>query len=278
MEFADKFIPTAGVVGLLPMLTYFFMVVAMYAFLGNFLFAFGTYSSVAPEHRESRLQTAIIAAVAGISYFLIQDYYKAMLEELAQLPDALTRQLLIRKSYNAIGQFRYIDWAITTPILLLKTAGMLRVKFRNAAGPLLILLFADFFMVVTGYIGEQQLTPENDILVGPKLFWGGISTIGYLVIPIILFRFWRLYGPQALPEERRAFRLMGLATVTLWGVYPIGYMLTMLNVDMNYVHLSFTIADIINKVGVGLLSYQAAKQVLERRVPEEATLAGHTIG
>ena len=278
MEFADKFIPTAGVVGIVPMVTFFFMVVAMYAFLGNFIFALSTHASVAPEHRESRLQTAIIAAVAGISYFLIQDNYKAMLHDLAALSDPIDRRVLINESYNAIGQYRYIDWAVTTPLLLLKTAGMLKVKFRNNAGTLLILLAADFFMVLTGYIGEQQLDANGDIFVGDKLFWGAVSTIGYFVIPIILFRFWRLYAGQVLPEERRAYRLMALTTVTIWGVYPIGYILTVLDIDLNYVHIAFTIADVINKVGVGVLSYQAAKSVLERRLPEDATLPGHTVG
>lgn len=94
----------------------------------------------------------------------------------------------------------------------------------------------------------------------------------------MLYRFWRLYAGQVLPAERRAFRLLSLATVTRWGVYPIGYRLTMLDIDLNNVHLSFTIADIINKVGVGVLSLQAARQVLERRVPEEATLASDNVG
>ena len=48
-------------------------------------------------------------------------------------------------------------------------------------------------MVITGYIGEQQVLANGAIFVEGKLFWGAISTIFYFIIPIILFRFWQRY-------------------------------------------------------------------------------------
>lgn len=83
MELSDTFIPTAGVVGILPMVTYFFLVVTMYAFLAQFIFSFSTRTSVSPKHRTSRILTAMIAAVAGLSYYFIQRYYHNALTELA---------------------------------------------------------------------------------------------------------------------------------------------------------------------------------------------------
>lgn len=277
MELGDSFVPTAGVVGVLPMLTYFFLWVATYAFLGNFIFALASRTSVAPEHRSSRIFTAIIAAVAGLSYFMIQGYYHDMLHALAQLPDPNDRQQLINESYNAIGQYRYMDWAITTPLLLLKCVTMLKIDFKEARGSIIALLAADFFMVLTGYIGEQQLDADGTILAGAKLVWGGISTVGYLIIPIILFGLWKRFRERAYPEEQQAYRLMALTTVTFWGIYPVGYILTILNIDLNYVHIAFTIADIINKVGIGVLAYQASRQVLGRRVSADATMPGREL-
>lgn len=281
MEFAHKFLPTSAAVGLLPMVTWFFMLIAFYAFVGNLIFALTSRTSVAPEHRISRLYTAIIAAVAAISYFLIQDYYRDMLEVLAKLSSPAQRQSLINESYNAIGQLRYMDWAITTPLLLMKIASMVKVHYRSHRGLINALVAADFFMILTGYIGEQQLTADNTILIGPKLIWGAISTLGYVVIVVLLWRIWRQYAQQESvhPEERWAFRLMALMTVTFWGVYPIGYILTTIEgVDLNWVHLSFSVADVINKVAVGSIAFQAAEQVLERRVGEEATAPFHMVG
>lgn len=263
------------------MITWFFMLIAFYAFVGNFIFALASRTSVAPEHRISRNYTAIIAAVAGISYYLIQDYYHDMLQELASLADPNDRQALINLSYNAIGQLRYMDWAVTTPLLLLKLVSMVKIHYREHRSMINTLLAADFFMILTGYIGEQQLTVDNQILVVPKLIWGAVSTVGYVVVVLTLWRIWRTFAQadSVHPEERWAFRLMALTTVTFWGVYPIGYILTTIDgINLNWIHISFSIADIINKVGVAAIAFQAAEQVLERRVPEEATAPFHSVG
>lgn len=263
------------------MITWFFMLIAFYAFVGNFIFALASRTSVAPEHRISRNYTAIIAALAGISYFLIQDYYRDMLDELADLADPADRQALINLSYNAIGQLRYMDWAITTPLLLLKVVSMVKIHYREHRSLVNTLLAADFFMILTGYIGEQQLTVDNQILIVPKLVWGAVSTVGYVIIVVTLWRIWRTFAQESSvhPEERWAFRLMALMTVTFWGVYPIGYILTTIDgINLNWVHISFSVADIINKVGVGTIAFQAAEQVLERRVAETETAPYHTVG
>lgn len=263
------------------MVTWFFLLVAFYAFVVNFIFALCSRTSVAPEHRTSRNYTAMIAAVAGISYFLIQSYYQDMLRELATIDNEAGRMMLIRKSYNAIGQLRYMDWAITTPLLLLKTVSIVKIHYRQHRSMINRLLIADFFMIVTGYIGEQQLSADNQVLVGLKLIWGAISTIGYVVILATLWHIWKTYAQEKSihPEERWGFRIMALLTVTLWGVYPIGYILTTVEgIDLNWIHISFSIADIINKVGVGALAFQTAEAVLERRVAEDATAPYHIVG
>jgi len=260
------------------MVTYFFLAVAAYSFVGNLIFSLATHSSVAPEHRTSRVFGSIVAAVAGLSYFLILSDYHHMLEDLAKLTDEASRHQLINRSYNAIGQYRYMDWAVTTPLLLLKMVGVLRIKPHEAKRAIFTLLAADFFMVLTGYIGEQQLTSAGEIIATQKLLWGAISTVGYVIIPFILLRLWKRFKDRAKEPERRAYKWMALTTVTTWGVYPVGYLLTMTDLNLNWIHISFTIADVINKVGVAAVVYLAAKKLLEERVPEEAVLPGHQVG
>ena len=284
MTLSDSFVPTAGEVGILPMITYFFMAIAAYAFLGNLIFSLATRTSVAPEHRVSRVYGAIIAAVAGVSYLLIIHFYHAMLHELSALNQltsaegAATRAALVRRSYQAIGQYRYIDWAVTTPLLLLKTTSMLRISAKEAGKSIAVLLLADFFMVLTGYIGEQQLTANGEIIVGGKLLWGAVSTVGYLAVPFILYGFYKRYAERGNAHERWGYRFMAFTTVTTWGVYPIGYLLTLTNIDLNYVHIGFTIADIFNKVGVAMVAYLVGKHILDERLGEKEVLPGHEVG
>lgn len=278
MQLSESFLPMAGSVGMSSMIAYFFLIFAAYAFLGSFIFSWLGKSGIAPEHRTSRYFTAVIAAVAGISYMLIAHFYHEMLRELSQLTDPAKREELLRTSYNAIGQLRYIDWSITTPLLLLKTTSMLKIQPSQEKSNIFWLLFADLFMIITGYIGEQQLTADGHIMVANKLIWGAVSTVGYLVVPYILFIFWKRYKDTVQPEERTAYKWLALSTVTTWGVYPIGYLLTIIDgFNLNYIHISFSIFDVINKVGAGVVVYLAAKKILEKRVPDDATMSTHMV-
>ncbi len=103
MTFGDSFVPTTGEVGILPVLTYSFMALAAYSFLGNLIFSLATRGSVAPEHRISRVYGASIAAVAGVSYLLITHFYHEMLHGLSKLTSPEKRAALLRHSYQAIG-------------------------------------------------------------------------------------------------------------------------------------------------------------------------------
>ena len=276
MNFNGDFVPTAGEVGILPMLTYYTMTVATYCFLGSVIFSFLTNQSVAPEHRVSRVYGAIISVVAGVSYFLITRFYHGMLHDLGQLGSPEARQTLIRHSYNAIGQYRYMDWAVTTPLLLLKASSMFRIKFEEATKAILVMIIADFLMVVTGYIGEQQLDANQEIIVGQKLLWGGISTVFYVVALVALYGLYKRYRERGGDIENWGFRFIGITTITTWGVYPLGYMLTMVKgFDLNYIHLSFSVFDVFNKVGISVVAYLVGKELLDKRLDEKKVLDGY---
>jgi len=275
MTFADSFVPTAGEVGMLPMLTYFTMTFAAYCFLGNVIFSFLTNQSVAPEHRISRAYGGVIAIVAGVSYLLITRFYHGMLQDLTHLTSPEARTALIRHSYQAIGQYRYMDWAVTTPLLLLKASSMLRIHYREAAGAILLMLLADLFMVVTGYIGEQQLTAAGEIITSGKLLWGAISTVGYVVAVVVLYGLYKKFAERANDTERWGFKFIGITTVTTWGVYPLGYMLTMTSIDLNYIHIAFSVFDVFNKVGVSVVAYLVGKRLLDERLNEKKVLDGY---
>ena len=275
MQFVETFVPTAREVGLLPILTEQFLNIALFSFAGAFVFFLASRNSLAPWHRASGTLTAVICLVAGASYWFIRTYYHDLLHALATVPpaDVPRRRQLIHDGFFAIGGYRYMDWAVTTPLLLLKMVLTLKVKPREIMGTIAVLLGADFLMVVAGAIGDQQFNADGSVRVGAHLLWGTISTGFYLVIPYGLFyRLWPRFGGHGDDSSGRAFRLMALSTVTTWGVYPLGYLVPALwpGADLNWVHLAFTVADVVNKVGVGVVAYLAGAQELEERVPRES--------
>ena len=224
--------------------------------------------------------TAIIGLVAGISYFLIQGYYKSYLQELETITDPQQREIFSRQAYLAIGQLRYMDWTITTPLLLIKTIMVMRVPPQCIKGLLALISLGDLFMIVTGYIGEQQIGADVLVLVGPRMFWGAISTIGYVAVLYGMWRVWSKHRFETRPVEQRAFKWMALPTVTVWGVYPIGYILIALvpSLSVNWIHIAFSVADIINKAGVGVVAYLLGAYLLEQRINVQSREHAEYIG
>lgn len=271
MTFAGNFIPVTAEVGLLSMLTLFSFLATFFALAAGFVFFLAAEKRVAPEHRAGMILSALIVGVAGGSYFLMRGFYTDALHAVARSPAEAGR--IIQNAYLAVGQFRYMDWFVTTPLLLLKTVLVLEVKPRKLWRALTVLLLADMFMVVTGYVGEQQFTAAGEVEVSGRLFWGTVSTAFYLLIPLTLFYIYRNHAQEAHLWERRAYRILALATVTTWGVYPLGYLVPAFlpELSFNWLHLAFNVADVINKVGAGVVIYIGAANVLEDRVPKDAT-------
>jgi sensory rhodopsin len=272
MQFPPTFVPTGRDVGLLPMVTEFSLVAAMFAFAGGFVFLLASRNSVAPWHRSSALLSAVICLVTTASYWLVHNYYHDMLHELAATAEPLRRGL-IRDAYFAIGSYRYMVWAVTIPLLLLRMVLVLKVKPREILGWLAVLAGAAFWMVLAGFIGEQQMGPDGAVLAWRHSLWGLLAALGYVVILYVLFcRLGHKYGANAEDEAGHAFRLMRWTTVTTWGVYPLGYLASALLVrlDLNWVQIAFTAADVVNLLGVFVVGYLLGATELERRVPPEA--------
>jgi sensory rhodopsin len=272
MQFPQTFVPTARDVGLLPMVTEFSLVTAMLAFAGGFVFLLGSKNSVAPWHRSSALLSAVICLLSAASYWLVHNYYHDMLHQLAATADPLRRGL-VRDAYFAIGSYRYMNWAVTVPLLLLRLALVLKVKPREMLGWLAVLIGAAFWMILAGFIGDQQLGADGEVLAWRHSAWGLVATLGYAVILYVLFcRLGPKYGGKADDEAGHAFRLMRWTTVTTWGIYPLGYIASALptRLDLNWVQIAFAAADLINYIGVFVVAYLLGATELERRVPPEA--------
>ncbi|KAM0553228.1 hypothetical protein ACHAPJ_007516 [Fusarium lateritium] len=159
-------------------------------------------------HRIFNYITAAITMVAAIAYF-------TMASNLGWAPIAVEYQRSdhrVAGVYREIFYVRYIDWFITTPLLLmdlLLTAGM-------PWPTVLWVILVDWVMIVTGLVGA---------LVKSSYKWGyfafGCAALAYIVYQLG----WeaRRHAYHVGSDVGRTFMTCGTLTLVLWIVYPIAW-------------------------------------------------------
>jgi bacteriorhodopsin len=259
----DASLLTADQVGITPMIVNFTFFVAYISMGAAFVFFLATKNSVAPEYRTALTISAIIVGIAAFHYFYMKGLYTGTLPMYAE--DGANASEIARQSFLGIINFRYMDWLITTPLLVAKIP--LAVAAGRKVGKVVTyLIIADLIMIVAGFIGEQQLT-STGVAIGPRLLWGAISTVGYVGIVYFLYTTVREMAKTAEPEEQWAVKWMSLFVITGWGIYPIGYMIPALlpQFDLNIVHAVYNLGDQINKIGPGIIIYLAGRRLYLKR-------------
>ncbi|GAB7356038.1 hypothetical protein MBLNU459_g6655t1 [Dothideomycetes sp. NU459] len=160
------------------------------------------------QHRIFHYITASITMVAAIAYF-------SMASNLGWTPidvEFVRSNPVVAGLNREIFYVRYIDWFITTPLLLMDL-------LLTAALPwptILFIILVDWIMIVTGLVGA---------LVRSSYKWGyftfGCAALGYIVYVLV----WeaRRHANAVGKDVGRAFLMCGSLTTLLWILYPIAW-------------------------------------------------------
>lgn len=172
--------------------------------------------TILQQKRLFHILTAFITTFAAISYFAmaINDgvYLNKIVVKEAQkhVPD--TEHIIFREVYWA----RYVDWSVTTPLLLLDLALLAGLSGAN----ILVAVVADLIMILSGLFAA--LTSE------PSSKWGyyAIAVIAYLVVVYQLAINGRHVVQSKDSKTASFFAAIGGFTLILWTVYPM-YVMTL---------------------------------------------------
>jgi len=164
------------------------------------------------QKRMFHILTAFITTVAFISYFAMATGDGICLKEIIvkeshhkNIPD--TTQIIFREVYWA----RYVDWSLTTPLLLLDLALLAGLSGAN----ILVAIVADVIMVLTGLFAAFG---DSD---GQKWGWYTIACIAYLTI-VYQLAYNGLAAVAGKDSKTKAFYgAIGGFTLIVWTVYPI---------------------------------------------------------
>ena len=124
--------------------------------------------------------------------------------------------------------YRYGDWALTTPLMLLA----ILLATKTPLSLILLVLLSDVLMIGAGFLGAQA----TDKAVKIRYFMAGMV----LFLPV-------LYVLLTQKEKTAAI----LLTLCVWSLYPIVYLLDEQEViDETLTSVSYAVMDMVSKIGL----------------------------
>lgn len=139
--------------------------------------------------------------------------------------------VLEKDSETFAQQLRYVDWLITTPLLLYTYWKLAEVE--GYTGDLLPLIYADLWMIILGIIAEIFV---KDFKI--KLLCFILSSLGYVFIIIKIIDIMNFFNDKNLKRQRN----LGWFFIIGWLIYPIGFFF---GDEVKYI--LYSIGDFINK-------------------------------
>lgn len=140
-------------------------------------------------------------------------------------------------TFPELSKIRYLDWAITTPMMLLALG--LALTYNNglhlSLSLILTVIFLNYVMLVVGYLGETNRLPRLQA-----------SLIGF--IPFFVM-FWLIYS---LVGNSLANKVLFWLYFVVWSMYGVVYLL-----DEELKHMFTNLLDLVAKclIGLGLWAY-----------------------
>ena len=199
-----------------------------------------------PQHRIAATYAAIITFIAAIMYWIMTDIVGFFDQSAGEV--------------GATMPYRYIDWLLTTPLLLVEFGVIVAIAGAATKGFVSRLVIADIIMIVTGYLGEVGTEGEVSTIV-----WFVISSLAWLYIVYAVFQV-KLDGMPAYAAS--AVKVMRRFVMFGWAIYPIGTaieeFMKLSGADISaavaIAAIVYVIADVLNKVGFGMVAVNAAKK------------------
>ncbi len=157
--------------------------------------------------------------------------------------------------------YRYIDWLLTVPLLLVELVAVLGLVKAIQSSLLKRLVPAAAAMIILGYPGDAKIQ-----LFGlDNSMWGLLSTIPFLYIMYVLWIELSKSLSSQSEKVRKIFQGLRLLLIATWGVYPITFILAMNSTgvatgqEVLAREVGYSIADILAKCLFGLIIFSIAR-------------------
>ena len=163
-------------------------------------------------------------------------FYGVFIEEINKAQSQLRSEKEISIPIEKINNMRYIDWAITTPFMLLALSMVLSYENKTVVKiyPYLLTLVFNFAMLAFGYLGELKLLNRNIA-----------SFIGFIFFFLTYGTIWKLFmtGSKVTPQSKFIFWIY----LVIWSFYGLFY-----HTKESTKMFGYNVLDLISKAVVGI--------------------------
>ncbi|MFT5100776.1 MAG: bacteriorhodopsin [Patiriisocius sp.] len=202
---------------------------------------------VAGKWKTSLTVSGLVTLIAAVHYFYMRDVWVSTGES----PTA----------------FRYIDWLLTVPLLMIEFYLILSAVAKVPSGVFWRLLLGTIAMLGFGYAGEVGLMDPRIAFVPAMVAWG------YIIWEIFKGEASQINAGLANVHVQKAFKAMCLIVTVGWAIYPIGYFIGYFTsgADVGTMNIIYNVADFINKIAFGLIIWAAAVADTEDQASKTVT-------
>jgi bacteriorhodopsin len=231
----------------------FSLVIASMVFTALYLLL--SQRRVTPRYRNAVVISAIVCGIAAYHYFRIFDNFKA-----SYPPGTTVSAAHMLSSIQFNEAYRYVDWFLTVPLLLIETVAVMALARPEQRALLYKLVPSSALMIALGYPGEIATTTAT------RVIFGILSTIPFLYIIYVLFVELSRSLSRQPHEVQGMIKGLRLALVSLWCVYPIAFAFPIIGGSFfggasGFVlrQAGYSIADILAKAAYGLVIFRIAR-------------------
>ena len=150
--------------------------------------------------------------------------------------------------------YRYIDWLITVPLLMIEFYLILRAITNVSGGVFWRLTIGTLIMLIGGYLGEAGYI---NVTVG---FIIGMAGWAYILYEIFAGEAGKVASDEAPASVKSAYSTMRWIVTIGWAIYPLGYFFGYMagGASMESLNIIYNLADVLNKIAFGVIIWNVA--------------------
>ena len=160
---------------------------------------------------------------------------------------------------------RYLDWMVTTPLLLLNLAMLATFNIGRRAPLVAGLLGLDVFMILTGLVAGLASGSA-------KWVFYFLSCLAFLAIVGIIWGVLRVEAARLTAEESSVYNRATAIVTGVWTLYPVVWLIGTEGIGaigLSGETMLYMILDVSAKIGLGCVLLNAVRKVVPRKIEDD---------